>query len=104
MPSVTHQKLNVRMLNGFLIVMFLFLQACLWVGEGSIGYNVGLLGKIEEQQRTNAQMKARNDQIAAEVLGLQEGHAGIEEYARSQLGMIKTGETFFMVVDTPTSR
>lgn len=90
---------SMRILNGILIVMLLMLQYRLWLGEGGLRHNIELEKKIAAQQIENAKLEARNAQIAAEVLGLQEGSAGIEEYARTQLGMIKPDETFYLIVN-----
>ena len=45
-------------------------------------------------------LKQRNDALAAEGEDLKSGEAAIEERARSELGMIKPGETFYRVVET----
>ena len=89
----------MRILNSFLIITLLVLQYRMWLGEGGLRHNLDLQDKIETQKVINAELDARNSQLAAEVLSLQEGTAGIEEYARSQLGMIKPQETFYLIVD-----
>jgi cell division protein FtsB len=38
-----------------------------------------------------------------EVLELQSGNNGVEQRAREQLGLIREGETFYQVVDSPNS-
>ena len=89
----------MRLLNSFLIVMFLSLQYRLWVGDGSIGHVLALHEKIEVQQALNEDLKNRNALLVAEVIGLQQSHDSIEEYARTQLGMIKPDETFYLVIN-----
>lgn len=89
----------MRIINGGLIIIFLFLQYRVWLGEGSVRHNFALAKKIEEQQAINTHLEERNAQISAEVLSLQEGTEGIEGYARSQLGMIKPDEMFYLVID-----
>ena len=93
----------MRYLNGFLIIMFVVLQFRLWVGEGSIGHIVALDKKIGIQQAINQKLNDRNALLAAKVVDLQQGYEGIEEYARSQLGMIKPDETFYLVVNASTN-
>jgi cell division protein FtsB len=88
----------MRALNITLLLLFVALQTRIWIGEGSVGHIVALDKKIEAQQTHNAKLRARNDVLAAEVIDLQNGYATIEAYARSELGMIKPGETFFLVV------
>ena len=50
------------------------------------------------QRATNAQLKARNDALDAEVRDLKQGFEAIEERARMELGMIKRDEVFYQVV------
>lgn len=89
----------MRLINGFLIFLLLVLQYRLWVGEGSVGDILALNKKIEQQQQINSKLKERNTLLAAQVIDLQQGHEGIEEYARSQLGLVRSDETFFLVVN-----
>ena len=52
-----------------------------------------------EQEAENGQLRQRNEALAAEVEDLKSGEAAIEERARSELGMVKPGETFYRVID-----
>ncbi|WP_267174788.1 septum formation initiator family protein [Marinicella marina] len=54
---------------------------------------------LESQQVEIEQLKQRNEQLAAEVSSLKTGLDAIEERARSELGMIKEGETFIQVIN-----
>ncbi len=84
----------------FLVLLFAVMQYKLWVGEGSL-IEVQRLDKAIEIQRTEFQsLKARNEKLEAEVRDLKTGLAAIEERARTELGMIKKGETFYQVYDS----
>jgi len=86
-----------------LSVLLLGLQYRLWVGEGSLADVVRLSDGIEVQVQENDRLRERNRILATEVDGLKSGLDAVEERAREDLGMIKPGETFFMVVE-PTER
>jgi cell division protein FtsB len=57
------------------------------------------LAQVLRQAHDNAGLRQRNDALAAEVEDLKSGEAAVEERARSELGMIKPGETFYRVVE-----
>lgn len=79
-------------------LVFVYLQCRLWIGDGSIAALVRLQNEIEKQSEENAHLKERNRLLAAEVFALKNDADAIEERARTDLGMIKKGETFFMVL------
>ena len=82
-----------------LAILFVLLQFKLWFGEGSMK-EVWLLDEaIAAQTVENAQLKERNQALAAEVADLKQGLEAVEERARYDLGMIKKGETFYQVVE-----
>ena len=89
----------MRWLTIILAVFLLLLQVRLWVGEGSLAQKVALERELEKQQQENERLKERNQILANEVDDLKEGLEGVEERARTDLGMIKEGETFYMVVE-----
>ncbi len=82
-----------------LLLLLFALQYRLWVGEGSMADLVRLGQEIETQSLENETLKQRNAVIAAEVEALKSGLDAVEERAREDLGMVKSNETFFMVVE-----
>ena len=54
--------------------------------------------KIIPLSRTSL-MQQDNQQLAAEVKALKTGLDEVEARAREELGMVKPGETFYLVVD-----
>lgn len=55
--------------------------------------------KVDIQQEENDDLRERNSILAGEVSDLKDGLESVEERARTDLGMVKEGETFYMVVD-----
>ncbi|NIB39799.1 cell division protein FtsB [Pseudomaricurvus alkylphenolicus] len=89
----------MKWLIPILVILLAGLQYRLWVGEGSLAEVVRLSGEIETQRTENERLRERNRVLAAEVEGLKSGLDAVEERAREDLGMIKPGETLFMVVE-----
>lgn len=89
----------MRILTGILLLLFVLLQYDLWVGEGSLASAWRLKQTVKQQQTENDRLKQRNTALAAEVMDLKQGLDAIEERARSELGMVKDGETFIQVVE-----
>jgi len=71
----------------------------LWVGEGSLAHRAELNRQLEEQEVENRALRERNALIATDVESLKTNLNAIEEKARADLGMIKQGETFYLVID-----
>lgn len=82
-----------------LLVLLGWLQYRLWFGSGGQREVETLQQQVQQQARDNAGLKQRNEALAAEVEDLKSGEAAVEERARSELGMIKPGETFYRVVE-----
>lgn len=70
------------------------LQHQYWYGE--FGYHAlsELNDELAKQQKINAAQQAVNDTLRADVRDLKSGLGAIEEHARLDLGLIKSGETF----------
>jgi len=87
----------MKILAAILLFLFVLLQYDLWVGEGSMATVHHLQQAVESQQQENTKLSQRNASLAAEVDDLKQGSEAIEERARSELGMIREGETFIQV-------
>ncbi|MBD1227601.1 cell division protein FtsB [Xenorhabdus griffiniae] len=84
-----------------LLVLLGWLQYSLWFGKNGIHDYVRVKAEVNKQEADNLKLKARNDQLFAEIKDLKGGQEAIEERARNELGMIKPGESFYrMVPDT----
>nr|WP_228735292.1 cell division protein FtsB [Xanthomonas euvesicatoria] len=82
-----------------LAVLLAWLQYRFWFGPGNSGEVMMLEAQVAHQTQDNEGLHQRNQALAAEVKDLKDGEAAIEERARSELGMIKPGETFYRVVE-----
>ena len=89
----------MRILVAILFFLLILLQYDLWVGEGSLATIHMLNQSIEKQKQENLQLRERNAALAAEVSDLKQGLEAIEERARSELGMVKKGETYIQVIE-----
>lgn len=82
-----------------LFVLLLILQYRLWFADGSLAEVHRLEGQVERQQTQNDSLRERNRALAAEVRDLKSGLDAVEARARSELGMVGEGETFYQVVE-----
>ena len=89
----------MKLLTVIMVFLLLLLQYRLWTGNGSL-VEVNLLkDEIEKIKNENENLKERNLSLTEEVFDLKQGHEAIEEIARSEMGMIKDGETFYQIID-----
>ena len=81
------------------VVAVIYLQARLWFSDVGFFESRALEASLAEQRARNFELEQRNAALASEVHALNSGLDAVEARARSELGMIKEGETFFLVVD-----
>ena len=85
--------------------LLVLLQYPLWFGSGGVFAVWQLQREIAAQQAENTKLRERNAALNAEVSDLKQGSTAIEERARTELGMVKKGETFYQVIgDAPPTR
>ena len=91
--------MGLRFLILVLLALLALIQLRLWVSQDGWREVWRLEEAVDTQQRENAALKTRNETLEAEVSDLKEGVEAVEERARSDLGMISEGETFYQVVE-----
>ncbi|GFE80776.1 hypothetical protein GCM10011487_27760 [Steroidobacter agaridevorans] len=95
----------MKVLAAALVIVLVLLQYRLWLGDGGMREVHQLRAQIEQQREQNRELKERNRTLAAEVQDLKKGTVAIEERARTDLGMVGRGETFYQVVEPkPTAQ
>ena len=89
----------MRILVGILGALILLVQVPLWLGKGG-WLRVWEVDRLLDAQRArNEQLQVRNLALDAEVRDLKQGLDALEERARYELGMIKSDEVFFQIVE-----
>lgn len=87
-----------RLLTFALAALLVALQTRLWFGDGGLfALHRGDV-RLAASTATTTTMRTRNATLLAEVDDLRKGGPAIEARARSELGMIRRGETFYLVV------
>jgi len=86
-----------------LLLLLALFQFQLWFGIGNVPSAMRLKTQVDAQTAENAALAKRNAALTAEVNDLKGGQAAIEERARAELGMVKKGETFYQIVQVPSS-
>jgi len=92
----------MRWISVVLLLLLALLQYRLWFAEGSLAEQHRLEQAVGELQALNQQLRERNQKLESDVLELKSGNAGIEQRARSELGMIREGEVFYQIVPGET--
>ena len=89
----------MRLVVALLFALLALVQYRLWLSDE--GYRgVWRLDEVLDTQTVeNEQLAERNRALAAEVENLKSGLDAAEEIARSELGMVRRGETLFQVAD-----
>ncbi len=92
-------KPTLKMVLAILSLILIFLQLRLWIGEGSVSTIQHLETEIATQSNENSTLLNRNEALLQDVNDLKNGLDSLEERARGELGLIKEGETFYLIVD-----
>jgi cell division protein FtsB len=87
----------MRALIVIFAVALLLLQFRLWISDDGMREVWQLESQVTAQTAANAALAERNDALEAEVIDLKQGLDAAEERARSELGMVKQGETFYQI-------
>lgn len=79
-----------------LLAILVWLQYSLWFGKNGIHDYTRVNNDVAAQQATNAKLKARNDQLFAEIDDLNGGQEALEERARNELSMTRPAKRFIV--------
>ncbi|OYV95258.1 MAG: cell division protein FtsB [Ferrovum sp. 37-45-19] len=91
-----------KIVSFILLLLITMLSYSLFIGKGGWLRIRNLNQQISQQRDANVQQKTRNDALTAEVRDLKKGTDALEEHARTDLGMVRQGETFYRYVPPPS--
>jgi cell division protein FtsB len=69
----------------------------LWLSDDGLREIWRLTAEVNRRSEENGRLAVRNTALEAEVQDLKQGMAAAEERARTELGMIRDGETFYQI-------
>ncbi|MEN9424903.1 MAG: hypothetical protein RL122_2286 [Pseudomonadota bacterium] len=87
-----------RLLFSVLGLLAFVLFVRLWVGAGSYPDIGRLEQQIEQQNKANDEQAEVKRLLQMDVVGLSKDDEAVEEHARSELGMVRDGETYYQVI------
>ena len=88
----------MRVITIVLLIFLVLLQYRLWFGKNSVPDYLSLEDEVARQKIDNDKLSQRNKLLYADTDDLKSGSDAVEERARNELGMIKSGETFFRII------
>ncbi len=89
----------MKALAGILAALIVLVQYPLWLGKGGWLRVWDVDRQQETQVARNERLERRNIALDAEVRDLKQGVDALEERARYELGMVKSDEVFFQIVE-----
>jgi len=91
----------VRFGIGLLVLAALLLQYKFWFSDVGFFRARILATEVAKHEQRLDRLKERNRILAAEVRAQKKGLDAVEAKARTDLGMIRAGETFYLVNNPP---
>ncbi len=88
---------SIRLLLIALITLFIGLQYKLWFSDVGYFESVRLSREVDSQRQQLELLSRKNDILEKEVLAYKRGGDALESRARSDLGMVKQNEIFYIV-------
>ena len=86
----------MKVVIGIMLLIVLVLQQQLWFGQSGYFERKALAERLAEQQTRTDTLALRNAKMTAEVLALKSDTSAFESRARSELGMVKEDEVFYL--------
>ena len=90
--------MSARFLSTALFILFLLLLYGLFFGKQNIFDLMEQQAKLSQLTEETKVLRERNERIRVDVNDIKTRLGAIEGLARSELGLIKPGETFYQIV------
>ena len=95
---MNHKGLKVKLVLLVFIGMLISLQYAFWAGNQNIIDLYRLNLQVDDARIENRELHDRNDRLHEDVIDIKSQLGAIESQARFDLGLIKSGETYYQIV------
>ena len=95
---MNRKGLKVKLVLSVFIGMLIFLQYALWAGKQNVIDLYRLNRQVDDVRIENHELQDRNDRLHVDVIDIKSRLGAIESQARFDLGLIKSGETYYQIV------
>ena len=75
------------------------IQYKLWLGQGQVQEVMALRGELNELVMKKEALTQRNQFLLNDIQALKSQNSRVESLARSELGLVKPGETYYQIVE-----
>ncbi|XOV82050.1 MAG: septum formation initiator family protein [bacterium] len=89
----------MKALVGVAVIVLLYLQYVLWFGQSGHFARQAMQERLAQQQQRVEVLQQRNQILLAEVVAMKGDQSVLEARARRDLGMVKSGEVFYLIPD-----
>ena len=87
-----------RLLSAGLFILLSLLLYALLFGKQNVFHLIGKQARLTQLTEETKLLRERNERIRVDVKDIKTRLGAIEGLARSELGLIKPGETFYQIV------
>ena len=95
---MSHKGLKVKLVLSVFIGMLILLQYAFWAGKPNIVDFYRLNRQVDDARIENYELQDRNNRLHEDVIDIKSRLGAIESQARFDLGLIKSGETYYQIV------
>ena len=95
---MNHKGLKVKLVLLAFIGMLICLQYAFWAGNQNVIDLYRLNLQVDDARIENRELHDRNDRLHEDVIDIKSRLGAIESQARFDLGLIKSGETYYQIV------
>lgn len=89
----------MRIITIVFAIIFFWLQYIFWSGTNGMQDYLQIKSDVQLASIANKKLEKRNQQLYADIDDLKAGGEAIEERARNELGLIRSNETFYRIVE-----
>ena len=90
----------MKFLSLFVMLCIGFVSYDAWFGRNGIEQFRLISVQVAEAKIKSEKLTMRNQAVLDEIADLNQDNLTVEELARDELGMIKSGETFYRVIES----